>query len=64
MNPFTYGRIVSSKNYCGRPQLEAKLKARLRAVQNTYLEGERRKTARKASGTEQLGLRPRQPTAR
>lgn len=42
MNPFSYGRVVSSKNYCVRPQLEAKLKGRLLAVQNTYLEGERR----------------------
>jgi uncharacterized protein len=42
MNPFTYGRVVSQKNYCGRPELEAKLKARLLAGQNTYLEGERR----------------------
>jgi uncharacterized protein len=42
MNPFTYGRVVSQKNYCGRPELEAKLKARMLACQNTYLEGERR----------------------
>jgi hypothetical protein len=42
MNPFTYGRVVSRKNYCGRPELEAKLRQRLLAVQNTYLEGERR----------------------
>jgi AAA+ ATPase superfamily predicted ATPase len=42
MNPFTYGRVVSRKNYCGRPELEAKLKARLLAGQNVYLEGERR----------------------
>jgi hypothetical protein len=42
MNPFTYGRVVSRKNYCTRPDLEAKLRGRLLAVQNTYLEGERR----------------------
>jgi uncharacterized protein len=42
MNPFTYGRVVSRKNYCGRPELEAKLKARVLAGQNMYLEGERR----------------------
>jgi uncharacterized protein len=42
MNPFTYGRVVSRKNYCSRPELEAKLRQRLLAVQNTYLEGERR----------------------
>jgi AAA+ ATPase superfamily predicted ATPase len=42
MNPFNYGRVVSRKNYCGRPDLEATLKGRLLAVQNTYLEGERR----------------------
>ncbi len=39
MNPFTYGRVVSQKNYCVRPELEAKLKARTLACQNTYLEG-------------------------
>ncbi len=42
MNPFTYGRVVSMKNYCRRPQLEAKLRGRLLSGQNTYLEGERR----------------------
>ena len=42
MNPFTYGRVVTSKNYCSRPDLEAKLKTRLLAAQNSYLEGERR----------------------
>ncbi len=42
MNPFTYGRVVSQKNYCVRPEFEAKLKARTLACQNTYLEGERR----------------------
>ena len=42
MNPFIYGRVVSRKNYCGRPELEAKLKARLTTGQNIYLEGERR----------------------
>jgi AAA+ ATPase superfamily predicted ATPase len=42
MNPFAYGRVVTRKNYCVRPELETKLKARLLAGQNTYLEGERR----------------------
>jgi hypothetical protein len=42
MNPFKYGRVVSKRNYCARPELEAKLKSRLLSAQNTWLEGERR----------------------
>ena len=42
MNPFSYGRIVTERDYCQRPSLEATLRAKLTAGQNVYLEGERR----------------------
>ncbi len=42
MNPFRYGQVVTSKNYCNRPDLEQKLQSHLLSGQNTYLEGERR----------------------
>jgi hypothetical protein len=42
MNPFRYGQVVTSKNYCHRPDLEQKLQSHLLSGQNTYLEGERR----------------------
>jgi hypothetical protein len=42
MNPFRYGQVVTKDNYCSRPDLEKTLRSRLRAGQNTVIEGERR----------------------
>jgi hypothetical protein len=42
MNPFTYGRVVSTSSYCPRQRLEAALKSHLLSGQNNYIEGERR----------------------
>jgi AAA+ ATPase superfamily predicted ATPase len=42
MNPFRYGQVVSSHNYCRRPDLEKKLQSYFLSGQNTYIEGERR----------------------
>jgi uncharacterized protein len=42
MNPFVYGRVVSKKEFCPRPQLEARLKSHILSHQNVLVEGERR----------------------
>ena len=42
MNPFIYGRVVSKKDFCPRPQLEARLRSHILSHQNVLVEGERR----------------------
>jgi hypothetical protein len=42
LNPFKYGQIVTSNDYCHRNELEKLLKSRILSSQNTYIEGERR----------------------
>jgi hypothetical protein len=42
MNPFVYGRVVSKREFCPRPHLEAQLKSHILANQNVLIEGERR----------------------
>jgi hypothetical protein len=42
MNPFVFGKTVSGKNYCERPEQEKLLKSYLQAGQNVLLQGDRR----------------------
>ena len=42
MNPFVYGRVVGQKEFCPRPDLEAKLRSHVLSNQNVLVEGERR----------------------
>mgnify|MGYP001598682711 CR=1 FL=1 len=41
-NPFHFGKAVSGADFCPRPKLEAALREKLRAVQNTLVQGDRR----------------------
>src|SRR5471030_254143 len=41
-NPFHFGKAVSGADFCPRPKLEAVLRGKLRAVQNTLVQGDRR----------------------
>lgn len=42
MNPFKYGQVVSSDDFCPRPELMAQLTRCIKTGQNTVLQGERR----------------------
>lgn len=42
MNPFTYGQVVSGKDFCIRPELEKVLQKHIEANQNVHVTGERR----------------------
>ncbi len=42
MNPFVYGRVVSSKDFCPRPRLSRMLEEFIRSGQNVLVQGERR----------------------
>lgn len=42
MNPFKYGQVVSSDDFCPRPELMDQLTKCLKTGQNTVLQGERR----------------------
>jgi len=42
MNPFKYGRVVSSDDFCPRPELVSQLTAFIKSGQNVVLQGERR----------------------
>lgn len=41
-NPFHFGKAVSGADFCPRTKLEAALREKLRAVQNTLVQGDRR----------------------
>lgn len=42
MNPFAYGRVVDSAQYCPRPKVERALKSMMESGQNAVIFGERR----------------------
>jgi AAA+ ATPase superfamily predicted ATPase len=42
MNPFKYGQVVSSKDFCPRPVLTDQLKTFIESGQNVVVQGERR----------------------
>lgn len=42
MNPFKYGRVVSEKDFCPRPELLDGIKGHVRSGQNILVQGERR----------------------
>ncbi len=42
MNPFVYGRVVSSGDFCPRPRLSRMLEEFIRSGQNVLVQGERR----------------------
>jgi len=42
MNPFVYGRVVSSGDFCPRPRLSRMLEEFIRSRQNVLVQGERR----------------------
>ena len=42
MNPFAYGRVVDSTQYCTRPKVEKALKSMMESGQNAVVYGERR----------------------